>query len=94
MKDMKMLAIDLGASSGRGIIGSYNGSKLTLREKLLTFLSGWERRCGQKTFQIPFDRAALAVYLGVNRTALSRELSAMQAEGLLEFYKNSFKLLF
>ncbi len=69
-------------------------SKYTLREKLLTFLSGWERRCGQKTFQIPFDRAALAVYLGVNRTALSRELSAMQAEGLLEFYKNSFKLLF
>ncbi|MBQ9777969.1 MAG: rhamnulokinase, partial [Clostridia bacterium] len=32
MKDMKMLAIDLGASSGRGIIGSYDGSKLTLRE--------------------------------------------------------------
>ncbi len=32
MKDLKMLAIDLGASSGRGIIGSYNGERLTLRE--------------------------------------------------------------
>ena len=32
MKDLKMLAIDLGASSGRGIVGSYDGKKLTLRE--------------------------------------------------------------
>ena len=32
MKNLKMLAIDLGASSGRGIIGSFDGSKLTLRE--------------------------------------------------------------
>ena len=31
MKDLKMLAIDLGASSGRGIVGSFNGKKLTLR---------------------------------------------------------------
>ena len=27
-----MLAIDLGASSGRGIVGSYDGDKLTLEE--------------------------------------------------------------
>ncbi len=32
MKNLKMLAIDLGASSGRGIIGSFDGSKLELRE--------------------------------------------------------------
>ena len=32
MADLKMLAIDLGASSGRGIVGSYDGEKLTLRE--------------------------------------------------------------
>lgn len=32
MADLKMLAIDLGASSGRGIVGSFNGEKLTLRE--------------------------------------------------------------
>lgn len=68
-------------------------SKLTLREKLLTFLSGWARRTGQKTFSIPFDRASLAVYLGTNRTALSRELSLMQKEGLIEFYRSSFRIL-
>lgn len=32
MADLKMLAIDLGATSGRGIIGTYDGKKLTLEE--------------------------------------------------------------
>jgi len=32
MSMKKMLAIDLGASSGRGIIGSFDGSKITLEE--------------------------------------------------------------
>ncbi|MBE6559485.1 MAG: rhamnulokinase [Ruminococcaceae bacterium] len=32
MSNRKMLAIDLGASSGRGIIGAYNGSTITLDE--------------------------------------------------------------
>ena len=32
MADLKMLAIDLGATSGRGIVGSYDGKKLTLTE--------------------------------------------------------------
>lgn len=32
MAELKMLAIDLGASSGRGIIGGFDGEKLNLRE--------------------------------------------------------------
>ena len=32
MSELKMLAIDLGATSGRGIIGSFDGSKLKLSE--------------------------------------------------------------
>ena len=32
MAELKMLAIDLGASSGRGIVGSFNGKTLSLRE--------------------------------------------------------------
>ncbi|MBE6609371.1 MAG: rhamnulokinase [Ruminococcaceae bacterium] len=32
MSDLKMLAIDLGATSGRGIIGSFDGKKLSLEE--------------------------------------------------------------
>ena len=32
MAELKMLAIDLGASSGRGIIGKFDGNKFTLEE--------------------------------------------------------------
>ena len=32
MAEKKMLAIDLGASSGRGIVGSFDGEILTLKE--------------------------------------------------------------
>ena len=32
MAELKMLAIDIGASSGRGIIGKFDGEKLTLEE--------------------------------------------------------------
>ena len=32
MAKLNMLAIDLGASSGRGIVGSFDGEKLSLRE--------------------------------------------------------------
>ncbi len=68
-------------------------SKSTLREKLLTFFAQYEHRCGSKTFCIPFDRQSLAAYLGTNRSALSRVLSGMRQEGLIDFYRNSFKIL-
>ena len=32
MAELKMLAIDLGASSGRGIVGSFDGNKFSIRE--------------------------------------------------------------
>ncbi len=32
MANLKMLAVDLGATSGRGIVGTYDGKKLTLEE--------------------------------------------------------------
>ncbi len=68
-------------------------SKLTIREKLLTYFSQCARAAGSRTFTVPLDRESLAAYLGVNRSALSRELSAMQRDGMIEFYKNSFKIL-
>lgn len=68
-------------------------SKTGLRARLVTFFSQCEHRYKSKTFRVPFDRASLAVYLGVNRTALSRELSCMRSEGILDFYKDSFRIL-
>lgn len=68
-------------------------SKLTIREKLLTLFSQYVHKTGGRTFSIPLSRDGLAAYIGVNRTALSRELSKMQNEKIIEFYKNSFKIL-
>ena len=44
-------------------------------------------------FDIPFDRQQLADYLEVDRSALSAELSKMKADGLIDYWKNHFKLL-
>ena len=38
-------------------------------------------------------RIQLADYLNCDRSALSRELSLMQRDGLLDTYRSSFKLL-
>lgn len=66
-------------------------SKNTLRSKLITFFSQQVQRGGD-SFTLPFDRESMASYLGVNRSALSRELSAMAAEGIITFYKNEFTI--
>ncbi len=68
-------------------------SKRTLREKIMTFLLNESRAAGARTFTVPFDREGLAAYLAVNRSALSRELSAMQEEGIIRYYRSSFKIL-
>ena len=68
-------------------------SKSTLRAKLITFFSQCVHRFGSTSFVVPFDRADMAVYLGADRSALSRELSKMRLEGLIDFDKNRFSLI-
>ena len=68
-------------------------SKRTLRKKLLTYFSQCVRDTGGKReFTLPFDRAGMADYLGSDRAALSRELSQMKKEGLLDFHGSHFSL--
>lgn len=65
----------------------------TIRDKVLTYLTRVMREAGTETFTIPFDREAMAEYLDVDRSALSRELAWMKRDGLIDFYRNEFKLL-
>ena len=65
----------------------------SLRAKVCAYLLNESERAGSLTFSIPFSRVQLADYLNCDRSALSRELSLMQRDGLLETYKSSFKLL-
>ena len=57
------------------------------------YLAGQSARAGSRRFRIPYDRQQMADYLGVERTALSKELSKMRADGLIAFRKNEFTLL-
>ena len=68
-------------------------SRGSIREKLNAFFTECARDAGSPSFDIPFDRAGMAAYLGVDRSALSRELSRMRQEGLISYQKNHFVLL-
>jgi CRP-like cAMP-binding protein len=67
-------------------------TKRTTREKLLSYLSEQSKQGGAREFDIPFDRQRLADYLSVERSALSAELSRMQADGVISYHKNHFVL--
>lgn len=67
--------------------------KPTIRDKVLTFLTRESRRAGSSSFTIPMGREAMAEYLDADRSALSRELSWMKRDGLIDYEKNRFELL-
>ncbi|MBR1681652.1 Crp/Fnr family transcriptional regulator [bacterium] len=68
-------------------------SKRTTKEKLLTFLTLESIKQNSKEFTISLDRQALADYLGVERSAMSAELSKLRNDGIIECEKNWFRLL-
>ena len=68
-------------------------SQKTTKEKMLSYLFAQAKQMGSSDFSIPFDRQALADYLGVERSAMSAELSKLRREGKIDYYKNHFRLL-
>ncbi|MCQ2455636.1 MAG: Crp/Fnr family transcriptional regulator [Clostridia bacterium] len=68
-------------------------SKPTLRKKIIAYLSGIIPEKNSKTITVPLNREDMATYIGTNRTALSRELSKMKKEGIIDFKKNVFYIL-
>ncbi len=68
-------------------------SKRTTREKLGAYLLSEYSQVKTNPFLIDLNRNELADYLSVDRSAMSRELSRMRAAGILDYWKNSFKIL-
>ena len=64
-----------------------------MREKLSAYLLNESRKQGSLPFQIVPNRNELAEYLNVSRTSMCRELARMKELGLIDYYKNSFKIL-
>ena len=67
--------------------------KRTTREKLMAYLLLVAKKAGSDRFSIPFDRQGLADYLEVDRSGLSAEMSKLKKEGVLDYHKNSFRLM-
>ena len=59
-------------------------SRKTTREKLMEFLLDQAKRHGSAEFTIPYDRQALADYLGVERSAMSAEIGKLKKAGWIE----------
>lgn len=67
-------------------------SKKTLRDKIIWFLHSYSSNQKSKMILVPYNRLEMADYLGVDRSALSRELSKMKEEGLIDYQKNLFTI--
>ncbi len=68
-------------------------SKKTTRDKLMAYLMDQAKLHESTDFTIPLDRQALADYLGVERSAMSFELSKLRKAGVLETKGSAFRLL-
>ena len=68
-------------------------SRRNIREKILHFLELHKMKNNSNLFMIPYSRKDMADFLGVDRSALSRELSNLKEEGLIDYDKNTFKLI-
>ena len=71
----------------------YYLTRKTLRAKISAYLTDAASASDSDFFNIPYNRDELASYLCADRTALSRELSRMKAEGLIDYSQKSFKLM-
>ena len=69
-------------------------SKRTTREKILEYLSNQKKILSpDNKIEINLNRNEMADYLALDRSNLSRELSKLKKEGIIDFKKNKFKLL-
>lgn len=67
--------------------------KKSLRDRIMVYLRHMEHKLGKRIFHIRMDREQFAQYLGVNRSALSHELSQMKKEDIINFKKDLFELI-
>lgn len=65
----------------------------SLRGKISAFLLEQYKNTGKYTFNIPMKRTELADFLNVARPSLSREMGRLRDEGIIDFHKESIKII-
>lgn len=71
----------------------FHSASKTIRGRLVSYFSEQVSIQGTNNIKIPLNRQQLADYLGVERSALSKELGKMRDDGLLTFHKNEFNII-
>ncbi|MBQ9024073.1 MAG: Crp/Fnr family transcriptional regulator [Bacilli bacterium] len=69
-------------------------TKKSIRDKLLEYFSINRKKTGSVNIYLPYNYTALSDYLGVNRSALMRELKNLKDEGFIESKGHKIKLLY
>ena len=72
---------------------SFHTAPKTVRGRVMAYLNSVSMQKHAREFNIPFDRQQLADYLNLDRTALSKELGKMKKDGLIDYYRNAFKII-
>ena len=72
---------------------NFHTSSKHVRGRVTSYLNDVSNDKKEKEFDIPFDRQQMANYLNLDRSSLSNELSKMRDEGMIEFNKNHFKIM-
>ncbi|MBQ6901104.1 MAG: Crp/Fnr family transcriptional regulator [Firmicutes bacterium] len=68
-------------------------SRRTTRGKIMAYLLMEAKHLGTKEFTIPFNRQELADFLGVERSAMSAEISRLRADGIIECDRSWFRII-
>lgn len=69
-------------------------TKKSIRDKLLEYFSINRRKSGSSNIYLPYNFTAFSDYLGVNRSALMRELKNLKDEGFIETKGSKITLLY
>lgn len=72
---------------------SFHTAPKSARGRILAYLNTVSLKKHSTEFDIPFNRQQLADYLNLERTNMSKELTRMQRDGIIECRKSHFKLL-
>jgi CRP-like cAMP-binding protein len=65
----------------------------SLKGRIAVYLLSLQQSSKRMVFDLPMNRQELAEFLNVKRPSLSRELSNMQRDGIIDVYRSSVKIL-
>ncbi len=65
----------------------------SLRGRISALLLDHYRKTDQATFTLPFNRNEMADFLNVSRPSMSREMSRLKEEGVIDYHLATFRIL-